>query len=342
MAPYHFLNRQLSEPKMGSSTFSLPTSTHSGHPIFPTGNYQPPSYETARSTPSAVDITSEGTWKPAQHGHPTANIEILDLTGRFGYNPTDDAMKPKTRPKNALKKGLRPTRASELPPLKRTVHEISSDEDADDDGDVSVSDSPSLRGKRHRNLTKNGSNSRLSMLEELQAAAANENGLLFLSEKPPRNELTINEAGRVRVVKTPRPAPANDGTSGLSTSSSRTVQGTYEVEQQATSDDPPSATAHTGQGMHEVNDFMSNGTSTNQATAANDPLVHFNNPGQVGSSTPQLEHTTLPAATTHTAQGMLEVNDQMSNNRGVTDEAAAANNPPFHSNHGQSGSTPPL
>ncbi|KAI4176808.1 MAG: hypothetical protein LQ346_007784, partial [Caloplaca aetnensis] len=163
-----------------SCNFNLPTSTRSGHPIFPTGNrassnYQSPAYDTASSSPLGINISPLGTWKPVKDGHPSANIEVLDLTKRFGYN-ADDKMKPKRRAKNALRRGFKPTLPSELPPQKRTIHEISSgDDEADEEEEdgVTVSDASPLRAKRRRMASgTNRAKPHLSALDELRAAAA--------------------------------------------------------------------------------------------------------------------------------------------------------------------------
>ncbi|KAL9024177.1 MAG: hypothetical protein Q9196_006710 [Gyalolechia fulgens] len=84
----------------------------------------------------------------------------------------------KTRPKNALKKGLKPTKMSDLP-LKRPIYEISSGEE-DDDGDDKADDEPSpLRTRRPR--ISHYTNRHSSALEELHAAAG-ETGLPTLKQ----------------------------------------------------------------------------------------------------------------------------------------------------------------
>ncbi|KAL8707536.1 MAG: hypothetical protein Q9225_007737, partial [Loekoesia sp. 1 TL-2023] len=173
MPAYHFTAQHLHSPRMDARAFSLPTSKRSGHPIFPSSGSMPPSYnpptcETASDSPPGINISLQGTWKPVPNGHPSANIEVLDLTERYGYKPP---MKPKIKPKNALREGLKPTKNLELP-LKRTIYEISSGEEDDDDDDETISEPSPLRAKRPR-MTKLGNltNGCSSALEELQAAA---------------------------------------------------------------------------------------------------------------------------------------------------------------------------
>ncbi|KAI4169191.1 MAG: hypothetical protein LQ343_005853 [Gyalolechia ehrenbergii] len=185
MPAYHLTTHELRSPKMSTRSFSLPTSKRSGHPIFPTTGSVPPNYnhptnETASDSPPGINISPQGTWKPVANGHPSANIEVLDLTDRFSYKPP---MKAKTRPKNALKKGLKPTKTSDLP-LKHPIYAISSGEEDDDgdDDDEAFSEPSPLQKKRPRMKTLNTyTNHHGSALEEMQAAAG-ENGPLTFNQ----------------------------------------------------------------------------------------------------------------------------------------------------------------
>ncbi|KAL8897177.1 MAG: hypothetical protein Q9207_007339, partial [Kuettlingeria erythrocarpa] len=219
---HNLTSRDLDVRRMAASrSFNLPTSTRSGHPIFPTGNhapfnYQPPSYDTTSSSPLGINISPLGTWKPVNHGHPTANIEVLDLTKRFGYN-ADDTMKPKRRLKNALRRGFKPTLPSELPPQKRTIHDISSGDDEDDaeEEEVTVSDASPLRAKRRR--MESGTipaRPHPSALDELRAAAAKSASPIMSRTHP-----SLLEASRARVSQ---PQPGTNTSD--SSNSSHTVQ----------------------------------------------------------------------------------------------------------------------
>ncbi|KAL8928199.1 MAG: hypothetical protein Q9208_001909 [Pyrenodesmia sp. 3 TL-2023] len=232
---HHNLNpRDVHAPRMAAPrSFNLPTSTRSGHPIFPTGNrvssnYQPPSYDTASSSPFGINISPLGTWKPAKDGHPTANIEVLDLTKRFGYDP-NEKMRPKRRARNALRRGFKPTKLSELPPQKRTVHEISSGEDdEDEEEEVTVSDASPLRAKRRRMASAtNAAKPHLSALDELRAAAAAKSASPVMSHA----QLTIPEATQVKAANHPETNTSD------SSNSSHTVLGAHEQPDQLTTSD---------------------------------------------------------------------------------------------------------
>ncbi|KAL8950931.1 MAG: hypothetical protein Q9222_003053 [Ikaeria aurantiellina] len=77
-----------------------------------------------------------GAWKTLLDASNAAHIEVLDLSNRYSYVPPVPTKSKK--PKNALKKGLRPTKVSEVPfnsgsPLKNEIHYenpgLSSDEE---------------------------------------------------------------------------------------------------------------------------------------------------------------------------------------------------------------------
>lgn len=267
MPPYHFITRQLSDSKMDTrcglvgrdlhaSGFSLSTSSRSGHPIYPldtsaTSKYQPPSCDTASDSPEGINISPQGTWKPVASDHPTANIEVLDLSGRYGYNPNNKA-KSKLTQKNAMKEGFKPsgTMPSELPELVRTIHEISSDDDNDS---ATASDSSPLRSKRPRmTAAKNPTNPRRSVLEELRAAAGR-SALPVLhpsSAMKPKTHKRGLSADRIFPYPTSQTClPPN------SSDSSHTELGTDAVNQPA------------------VNDTGSVGA--NQASSANMDLIHI-------------------------------------------------------------------
>ncbi|KAL9628552.1 MAG: hypothetical protein Q9204_005818 [Flavoplaca sp. TL-2023a] len=109
---------------------TLPTTSRSGHPIytFNNPNNQPPKQpinsQPTNSQPTNSQFTNSypdfekspnGTWKSRKDNLAIPLIECIDLTGRFAYNATKGPKAAKTRPKNALKKGLRPTKSFELP-----------------------------------------------------------------------------------------------------------------------------------------------------------------------------------------------------------------------------------
>ena len=99
---------------------TLPTTSRSGHPIYALSDpqnqppKQPINSQPTNSYPD-FEISPNGTWKSRKHNLAIPLIECIDLTGRFAYNATKGAKVAKTRPKNALKKGLRPTKSPELP-----------------------------------------------------------------------------------------------------------------------------------------------------------------------------------------------------------------------------------
>ncbi|KAL8834010.1 MAG: hypothetical protein Q9205_006573 [Flavoplaca limonia] len=99
---------------------TLPTTSRSGHPIYTFSDpknrppKQPINSQPTNSYPD-FEISPNGTWKSRKHNLAIPLIECIDLTGRFAYNATKGPKAAKTRPKNALKKGLRPTKTFELP-----------------------------------------------------------------------------------------------------------------------------------------------------------------------------------------------------------------------------------
>ncbi|KAL8902854.1 MAG: hypothetical protein Q9171_007580 [Xanthocarpia ochracea] len=113
---------------MSAKDFNLPTSSRSGHPIYTLGNVNPatsttlPGKETINPL-SDVEITPNGTWKSVTAGPGRATIERLDLSGRYSYDHNDSKI-VRSRPKNALKKGLRPTKSFELPITSKTDNDI--------------------------------------------------------------------------------------------------------------------------------------------------------------------------------------------------------------------------
>ncbi|KAL8825392.1 MAG: hypothetical protein Q9170_007806 [Blastenia crenularia] len=204
---------------MASRSLSLPRSKRDKHPTFSATNViarnpYPPSYDVASDPLPGVNISPYGTWRPVADGHPSANIEVLDLSERYGYKPP---MKPKARPKNALSRGLKPTKKSELP-TKRTVYEISSG--AEDDDDETISEPSPLSTKRRR-LMSFSTRHQASVLEELQAAAAYD-----AAEVP--NQLhrtaTQQESGSVR--RSPNPSLSSRTEQGGHDSNSTVVDPT--------------------------------------------------------------------------------------------------------------------
>ncbi|KAL8988199.1 MAG: hypothetical protein Q9169_008595, partial [Polycauliona sp. 2 TL-2023] len=105
---------------MSNNSTVLPTSLRSGHPIYTSKN--PKSIPTINpgeinpiSPHPGIQISPNGTWKSLTTRPTIPLIEQLDLTGRFSYTATSRPKAIPRRPKNALKKGLRPTKNSELP-----------------------------------------------------------------------------------------------------------------------------------------------------------------------------------------------------------------------------------
>ncbi|KAL8912815.1 MAG: hypothetical protein Q9172_007426, partial [Xanthocarpia lactea] len=113
---------------MSAKDFNLPISSRSGHPIYPLGNLNPassttlPGKEAINPLPD-VEITPKGTWKSVTAGPGPATIERLDLSGRYSYDHNASKI-VRSRPKNALKKGLRPTKSFELPSTSKTDNDM--------------------------------------------------------------------------------------------------------------------------------------------------------------------------------------------------------------------------
>ncbi|KAL9019568.1 MAG: hypothetical protein Q9185_003188 [Variospora sp. 1 TL-2023] len=289
--------------------FSLPTSTKSGHPIFPVrrrtaSNYQPPSCESDDGSSLGVKISPQGTWKPVKDGHPTANIEVLDMSDRYGYKAPKEA---KAKPKNALNKGLKPTKNSELPP-KRTIHEISSDNGDDTtDDDQTVSDPSPLRAKRPRiTATSNPSQSRLSAIDELRAAAGRQTSPVFTDDaptKPKANKRGLPAQGVFASQKQNHeqqqlPPPAN------SSDSSTTVLGTHEEDQPTTTirkgQDLGNTTGTRASTIHQATTGI--GPSSSYARpeislGANPPPVMRNPPSSLNLPHQPFATSTLPTRT---------------------------------------------
>ncbi|KAL8684513.1 MAG: hypothetical protein Q9224_006302, partial [Gallowayella concinna] len=99
---------------------SLVASSRSGHPMVHFDNASPPTKDFSSghdkfNAQNGIMVSPHGTWRQI-NGPGTASIKVLDLTSRFAYAPHRASKPNKVRPKNALKKGRRPTRMSELPP----------------------------------------------------------------------------------------------------------------------------------------------------------------------------------------------------------------------------------
>ncbi|KAL8768280.1 MAG: hypothetical protein Q9209_005419 [Squamulea sp. 1 TL-2023] len=106
---------------MSANDFSLATSSRSGHPVYAFGSNKAASAnirpdKTMVSPHSGVEVSPHGTWKTVNVGPGTAKIEQLDLSSRYLYVPKKASDFLETRPNNALRKGLRPTKSFELPP----------------------------------------------------------------------------------------------------------------------------------------------------------------------------------------------------------------------------------
>ncbi|KAL8669598.1 MAG: hypothetical protein Q9168_005821 [Polycauliona sp. 1 TL-2023] len=115
-------------PKMPShtNTTALSTSLRSGHPVYTSKNpHALPALNSANVISTNpyphIQISPNGTWRSLPHKHTIPAIERLDLTGRFSYTAANDAAPLRHRPKNALKKGLRPTKSWELPRASEKV-----------------------------------------------------------------------------------------------------------------------------------------------------------------------------------------------------------------------------
>ncbi|KAI4233634.1 MAG: hypothetical protein L6R40_007012 [Gallowayella cf. fulva] len=92
----------------------VPISSHTGDHMGLSDTVDPQSQGPIPSHAGAV-VSPHGTWLPLTAGPGIRSIEVLDLSHRFAYAAKDTSEPTKARPKNALKKGLRPTKMSELP-----------------------------------------------------------------------------------------------------------------------------------------------------------------------------------------------------------------------------------
>ncbi|KAI4276258.1 MAG: hypothetical protein L6R38_005707, partial [Xanthoria sp. 2 TBL-2021] len=119
------LQSPASATAMSTKDISLPTSSRSGHPIYTFGSTNTlsstiPANEKPANEHPTIEISPNGTWRSLALHSNVPNIEHIDLTSRFSYtaNKTPKAIRP--RPKNAIKKGLRPTKSFELPPAMKS------------------------------------------------------------------------------------------------------------------------------------------------------------------------------------------------------------------------------
>ncbi|KAL8746994.1 MAG: hypothetical protein Q9190_001073 [Brigantiaea leucoxantha] len=99
---------------MAADKLFLDKSLRSGHPVFPSYTLSFYGHDTKQhhDTLTADDTPPRASWRPM------ATTRITDSRDSFSncsYNPK------KARPKNALKKGLKPTKHSDLPPRKKNV-----------------------------------------------------------------------------------------------------------------------------------------------------------------------------------------------------------------------------
>ncbi|KAI4088405.1 MAG: hypothetical protein LQ339_008714 [Xanthoria mediterranea] len=104
---------------MSTTDINLPVSSRSGHPIYTSKilpSTTPASLDSANPQPS-FEISPNGTWRSLAPHFNLPNVELLDLTSRFSYTARKNPKATGSRPKNALKKGLRPTKSFELPPV---------------------------------------------------------------------------------------------------------------------------------------------------------------------------------------------------------------------------------
>ncbi|KAI4253065.1 MAG: hypothetical protein L6R42_007716, partial [Xanthoria sp. 1 TBL-2021] len=142
---------------MPTKDIGLPTSSRSGHPIYTFGSTNTlssttPANEKPASHCPTIEISPNGTWKSVTAGRSVSNIEHIDLTSRFSYTSTKNPKAILSRPKNAIKKGLRPTKSFELPSVVKTkdamaatrkIYRQHSPSIDDDEEDVHSEPSPS-------------------------------------------------------------------------------------------------------------------------------------------------------------------------------------------------------
>lgn len=116
---YKSLQSPARAPTMSTKDISLPLSSRSGHPIYTSKTLPsttPASLDQANSQPS-IEISLNGTWRSLAPHFNLPNVELLDLTSRFSYTAKKNHKATGSRPRNALKRGLRPTKSFELPPV---------------------------------------------------------------------------------------------------------------------------------------------------------------------------------------------------------------------------------
>ncbi|KAL8847622.1 MAG: hypothetical protein Q9221_007352 [Calogaya cf. arnoldii] len=144
---------------MSTKASVLPTSSRSGHPVYPVGNlHTAPTTAAANEPPNlhpSIEISPNGTWRAIAPRPGMPKIETLNLTSRFSYTAPKPPKAPRHRPKNALKKGLRPTKSLELPPASRSEDAMAATRDIyrqdspyvdDEEEGVHSEPSPSKRG----------------------------------------------------------------------------------------------------------------------------------------------------------------------------------------------------
>ncbi|KAL8724527.1 MAG: hypothetical protein Q9166_007904 [cf. Caloplaca sp. 2 TL-2023] len=125
---YQHLKRLKSHPVAASNMVAkgvtLPISSRSGHPVYPFGNiHDPPVSQDPVSEQNSlfsIEVSPDGTWKKVRPGPGLPSVEVLNLTNRFAYVPKEALKTAKGRPKNALKRGRKPTKTSELPLRKKS------------------------------------------------------------------------------------------------------------------------------------------------------------------------------------------------------------------------------
>ncbi|KAL8644628.1 MAG: hypothetical protein Q9226_007670, partial [Calogaya cf. arnoldii] len=133
---YHkFKSLQSQAPATAMSTKAsvLPSSSRSGHPVYTFGNHHTaPTTAAANEPPNlhpSIEISPNGTWRTIAPKPGMPKIETLDLTNRFSYAAPKPPKATRHRPKNALKKGLRPTKGFELPPASKPKNAMAATRD---------------------------------------------------------------------------------------------------------------------------------------------------------------------------------------------------------------------
>ncbi|KAL8756317.1 MAG: hypothetical protein Q9199_003017 [Rusavskia elegans] len=211
---------------MPTKDISLPTSSRSGHPIYTFGSTNTlssttPANEKPANQYPTIEISPNGTWKSVTAGRSLSNIEHIDLTSRFSYtaNKTPKAIRP--RPKNAIKKGLRPTKSFELPPAinskdamaaTRNIYRQHSPSIGDDEEGIHSEPSPSKSKTMTSKLSTDTRNEIAGIQPStvVKSVAYKRRAEEISSDEDDDDDRTLYEATPPRRTKVPRLMTASD------------------------------------------------------------------------------------------------------------------------------------